>query len=72
MSFAQIIGQNRPKEILARALQTGRIPHAYLFAGPAGVGKEALAIEMAKALLCSGGGEKPCDLCSACRRASRF
>lgn len=72
MSFTQIIGQNRPKEILARALQTGRIPHAYLFTGPAGVGKEALAIEMAKALLCSGTGDKPCDQCSACRRASRF
>lgn len=73
MSFAQIIGQTRPKEILARALQTGRIPHAYLFAGPAGVGKEAMAIEMAKALLCSSGGDtKPCDSCSACRRAGRF
>ncbi len=72
MSFAQIIGQSRPKEILARALQTGRIPHAYLFAGPAGVGKEAMAIEMAKALLCSGSGDRPCDTCSACRRAGRF
>ncbi|HNW61192.1 MAG TPA: DNA polymerase III subunit delta' [bacterium] len=72
MSFAQIIGQNRPKEILARALQTGQIPHAYLFTGPAGVGKEALAIEMAKAILCSSGGERPCDDCSACRRVGRF
>jgi DNA polymerase-3 subunit delta' len=72
MSFAQIIGQIRPKEILARALQTGRIPHAYLFSGPAGVGKEAMAIEVAKALFCTGGGERPCDACSGCRRVGRF
>ncbi len=71
MSFAQIIGQSRPKDILNRALSTGRIPHAYLFAGPAGVGKEAMAIEVAKAIFCSG-GEKPCDSCSGCHRVGRF
>jgi DNA polymerase III subunit delta' len=72
MSFTKIIGQNRPKEILIRALQTGRIPHAYLFAGPAGVGKEALAIEIAKAVFCSSSADKPCDNCSGCHRVSRF
>lgn len=72
MSFAQIIGQHRPKEILTRALETGRIPHAYLFAGPPGVGKEALAIEMAKAIYCSGEGPRPCDQCGGCHRAGHF
>jgi len=72
MSFSQIIGQNRPKEILHRALETGRLPHACLFAGPDGAGKQALAIELAKAVFCRGNGDKPCDACDSCSRAARF
>ena len=68
--FAQVLGQNRPKEIMRKALDQNRVAHAYLFYGPDGVGKEALAIECAKALLCSAQDARPCQNCSACRRAA--
>ena len=72
MSFSTVIGQHRAKGILSKAIENDRVPHAYLFNGPVGVGKEALAIEFAKALFCTGAGEKPCDECSSCRRIHSF
>ena len=72
MSFAHVIAQHRAKGILSRAIENDRVPHAYLFSGPSGVGKEALAIEFAKALFCTGEGERPCDECSSCKRIMSF
>ena len=72
MSFEGIIGQRRPKEILAKAIEQERIPNGYLFIGPEGTGKEALAIDFAKALFCTAMFEKPCNTCSACRRVKKF
>ncbi len=72
MSFDRILGQRRPKEILQRALEHQRVPHAYLFNGPTGVGKEALAIEFAKALFCKSESHRPCNDCSACHRVGAF
>ncbi len=71
MSFDNVIGQHRVKGILQRALSNNRVSHAYLFTGPEGVGKEALAIEFAKALLCTG-DDRPCDECANCRRIDAF
>lgn len=72
MPFEKIIGQSRPKEILNRAMLNNRVPHAYLFHGARGVGKEALALELAQALLCSGDNGKPCYQCSYCKRISKL
>lgn len=63
------MGQERPKEIIHQALNHQQVPHAYLFHGPEGVGKLALAIEFAKAIFCAA---EPCDQCSACRRIQSF
>lgn len=46
----RIIGQNRAKEQVERMLSSGRISHAYLFSGPAGVGKTAFALALAEAI----------------------
>jgi DNA polymerase-3 subunit delta' len=72
MSFSDIIGHERPIRVLRRALSTGRVPHAYLFWGPDGVGKEGVARETAKVLFCDdsaapGRGEA-CGKCAACRK----
>ncbi|MDZ7261399.1 MAG: DNA polymerase III subunit delta', partial [candidate division KSB1 bacterium] len=72
MSFDSIIGQRKAKKILTRALQQKRVPHAYLFYGGPGVGKEALALELAKALLCQTNGTEPCDQCSHCSRVAKL
>jgi len=49
--FAEIIGQDRALLPLKKALQTGKINHAYLFVGPAGVGKLTTALTFAKAII---------------------
>ncbi len=52
MPFCDLIGQARAIRFLHRALMTGRVAHAYLFTGPAGVGKRAAALAFAQALNC--------------------
>lgn len=46
----RIIGQPSVRQYLTNILDTGRHHHAYLFAGPQGVGKKALALAFAEAL----------------------
>lgn len=52
--FANIIGQDRAVLPLQKALQSGFISHAYLFMGPAGVGKFTTALEFARAAVLGG------------------
>lgn len=62
--FANIVGQRMAVAILSRALEQGA-SHAYLFAGPSGVGKTEAALAFAAGLVCGDGG---CGTCSTCRR----
>lgn len=71
MSFENIIGQQRVISILKRALTGKRLPHALLFHGPEGVGKEAVALELAKALFCQK-DEIYCNGCSDCKRVAQL
>jgi DNA polymerase-3 subunit delta' len=41
--------------------------HAVLLAGPAGLGKTTLALDLAAALLCTAEGDRPCRECRGCR-----
>jgi DNA polymerase-3 subunit delta' len=71
MPFENIIGQQRIRSFFERALASGRLSHAYLFVGNRGVGKEAMALEWAKALMCSNPGEHPAN-CADCNRIAKF
>ncbi|MCX5779657.1 MAG: AAA family ATPase [Firmicutes bacterium] len=51
--FAEIIGQDRALAPLRQALDSGKISHAYLLAGPVGVGKLSTAQELARAIILS-------------------
>lgn len=57
------------RRLLDRALKSGRLAHAWLFAGPEGSGKRTLAREFATALMCQAGSFPPCRDCGPCRRA---
>jgi DNA polymerase-3 subunit delta' len=46
----RIVGQEKARSQLSKSLASGRISHAYLLAGPAGVGKKALALAFAEAI----------------------
>lgn len=71
MPFASLLGHDLVKGLLARALREGRVPPALLFAGPEGVGKKALALTTARALLCEGPRGDACGACATCSRAQR-
>jgi DNA polymerase-3 subunit delta' len=63
--------QETARLTLERALERGRVHHAYLFTGPNGVGKELAAFALAQALVCEKrkpDGKSACGECSACVR----
>src|SRR5881628_309052 len=77
-----VLAQETAVSTLRRALAGGRVHHAYLFAGPDGVGKELAAFGLAQALVCEKRGEATtglfgampasslaCGACSSCLRA---
>jgi len=66
MTWQRVIGQERVKQILLSALRNDRLPHAYLFVGNDGVGKDAMALELARVLHCEKGGEEACAQCPSC------
>jgi DNA polymerase-3 subunit delta' len=70
--FPEVLGHEHARTVLARLLASGRIPHAFLFHGPDGVGKDLVARLFAASLVCSeprpdGTG---CGSCGACRKAA--
>lgn len=71
-SFQEVVGQEVAVTTLKNALERKRIAHAYLFAGPRGVGKTTLARLFAKALNCErlSPDKEPCEKCSSCSEIS--
>jgi DNA polymerase-3 subunit gamma/tau len=66
--FSDTVGQEHVLKALINALETGRLHHAYLFAGTRGVGKTTIARILAKALNCETGvTAQPCGECASCR-----
>jgi len=78
MPFDEIIAQDRALDSLRSALRRGTLHHAYLFGGPAGVGKGSAARLLAQAANCEGGvpgpgglREDPCGACGPCRKIAK-
>lgn len=73
MQFCEIIGHETVKNHLRQAVCEGRIPHAQLFTGPAGVGKLALAIAYAQYVACPNRtAEDSCGKCPTCLQYSKL
>jgi DNA polymerase III subunit gamma/tau len=69
-TFEAVVGQDAITQTLKNALASGRIAHAYLFAGPRGIGKTTTARLLARALLCAARqGPEPCGECIVCTDA---
>src|SRR4249920_2915641 len=65
--FDDVIGQQAVTRTLRNALTSGRVAHAFVFAGPRGCGKTTTARILARALSCiKGPTPDPCGVCEAC------
>ena len=65
-TFDEVAGQQHIVKTIKNALSTGKIAHAYLFAGPRGTGKTTMAKLLAKALNCEHGIGCQCNECKNC------
>ena len=68
MPFSDIVGHRKQLENLRWGLEKDRLPHAYLFLGPEGVGKRTVALSFAKAIQCLERVHDFCDRCANCVR----
>ncbi len=65
--FSEVVGQHHVTRTLRNAIAAGRVAHAYLLAGPRGIGKTSIARLIAKAVNCPRAADgEPCDECAAC------
>jgi len=73
MSFKNIMGHERPIDLLQRAIAQRKVVNSYLFLGNEGIGKTLVAHQFAKALNCLEGENKPdgCDRCLSCKKIDR-
>ena len=71
-SFDEVVGQNHVVYLLRNSIKKGRLPYAYLFCGPRGVGKTSTARILAKSLNCEKGlSVNPCQKCAPCREITQ-
>ena len=63
--FEKIIGNERNKEILKKAIEINKTSHSYIFCGTEGIGKKLIAKELAKEILCLEEKNNTCK-CKSC------
>ncbi len=66
--YQGVLGQERAKKLVTRTLASKRIPHALLFRGPEGVGKQLFARGLAAVVNCRNSELEACGQCSSCKK----
>jgi DNA polymerase III subunit delta' len=66
MLLPPLIGHREVRRRLALGARGGTLPQVLLLTGPAGIGKQRLALWLAQLVFCERGGEEPCGSCRAC------
>lgn len=67
MPFRDLVNQSHAVMLLRAAQHRGHVSHAYLFAGPSGVGRYDAAVAFAQLLNCERSHAQSGDACGECR-----
>jgi DNA polymerase-3 subunit delta' len=69
-----LVGHDWAVKMLKQHIESGQTRHAYLFAGPMGIGRRTLALRFAQAINCQSVSEdlEPCGECRICRQFERM
>jgi DNA polymerase-3 subunit delta' len=71
-TLSSLFGQEAAVSALRKALEAEHLPGTYLFVGPSGVGKGALAQAFAQAVACLTPRHAPFDACGECESCRRM
>jgi DNA polymerase-3 subunit delta' len=71
-AFNADLGHPKIQQRILNSLKNDRLPHALLFYGKEGTGKEAFAVEVAKLLNCEKGPLFECGICSQCIKIGKL
>lgn len=67
-TFGEMVGQDHIIQILKKQIESGKVSHAYIFAGVRGTGKTSAAKIVARAINCLNPSKgEPCNQCEACK-----
>lgn len=67
LTFDDVVGQEHVTRTLKKAVESGRVSHAYLFSGPRGCGKTSTARILARVINCENlQSGNPCNTCASC------
>ena len=73
MIYSNLLNNQKNWQHLCHAWKSGRLPHALLFHGPPGTGKEGHALELAAMLNCQEvEDEGACGNCPSCKKTKSF
>jgi DNA polymerase III subunit delta' len=67
MPLPPMTGHLEARRRLSQAAVTGKLPQVLLVTGPAGIGKQRLALWLAQLVLCLHPAAEPCGQCRSCR-----
>ncbi len=70
--FPAAVIQDRIKDFFVHSIEHERLAHAFIFYGEEGRGKEAFALELAKALNCEAEDRRPCNQCASCTKINHL
>lgn len=66
--FQDIIGHDRVKEHLQKAIEYRKVSHAYILSGEVGMGRKTIAKAFSMTLLCERSDKEPCMQCHSCKQ----
>lgn len=70
--FSSIEGQDQAKSVLSAAVNSGRLAHAYILAGPSGSGRLTSALDLARVQMCREVEHGFCGRCKHCIQINAF